>query len=338
MDYEKKYKEALEIAKRCYKDLNNLDGVVSTMSKDFFEEVFPELKESEDEESKKWILEYLYDGMRKSDEQFKNQFECAIAWLEKQGKQKLDDKVEPKLNIGDWITFYGSEPFKILKVESEQNGILDYLLLEPSGRSTYYDKKYVDENVRLWTIQDAKDGDVLCYEDEMFILKNYVLFHKIVYHCCYDGKNFIPHSIYSFTKDDFNNVHPATKEQRDLLFQKMKEAGYVWDAEKKELKQKEQEPINECNTNEPTIDEARKWNEAYEKGYSLGYENGRNEQKPIDAIAKMKQVEWSEEDEKLYNSALWHVKNSCSNGGKNSGEFEVYNWLKSLKERIHNIS
>ena len=118
----------------------------------------------------------------------------------------------------------------------------------------------------------------------------------------------------------------------------MKEAGYVWDAEKKELKQKEQEPINECNTNEPTIDEARKWNEAYEKGYSLGYENGRNEQKPIDAIAKMKQVEWSEEDEKLYNSALWHVKNSCSNGGKNSGEFEVYNWLKSLKERIHNIS
>lgn len=118
----------------------------------------------------------------------------------------------------------------------------------------------------------------------------------------------------------------------------LKEKGFEWNTEKKELKQKEQEPINECNTHEPTIDEARKWNEAYEKGYSLGYENGRNEQKPIDAIAKMKQVEWSEEDEKLYNSALWHVKNSCSNGGKNSGEFEVYNWLKSLKERIHNIS
>ena len=34
------------------------------------------------------------------------------------------------------------------------------------------------------------------------------------------------------------------------------------------------------NTHEPTLGEARKWNEAYEKGYSLGYENGRNEQKP----------------------------------------------------------
>lgn len=35
----------------------------------------------------------------------------------------------------------------------------------------------------------------------------------------------------------------------------------------------------------------------------------------------------------MFNSALWHVKNSCGNGGKNSGEFEVYNWLKSLKDR-----
>ena len=30
--------------------------------------------------------------------------------------------------------------------------------------------------------------------------------------------------------------HPATKEQRDFLFQKMHEAGYEWDADKKELK------------------------------------------------------------------------------------------------------
>jgi hypothetical protein len=45
-------------------------------------------------------------------------------------------------------------------------------------------------------------------------------------------------------------------------------------------------------------------------------------------------VEWSEEDEKLYKSTLWHIKNSCGNGGKNSGEFEVYNWFKSLKDRV----
>lgn len=48
---------------------------------------------------------------------------------------------------------------------------------------------------------------------------------------------------------------------------------------------------------------------------------------------KQKQ-DWSEEDEKLYTSALWHIKNSCGNGGKDSGEYEVYNWLKSIKDRV----
>ena len=52
----------------------------------------------------------------------------------------------------------------------------------------------------------------------------------------------------------------------------------------------------------------------------------RKEQKP---------AEWSEEDEKLWKSALWHIKNSCGNGGKNSGEFEVYHWLKFLPERFN---
>lgn len=65
------------------------------------------------------------------------------------------------------------------------------------------------------------------------------------------------------------------------------------------------------------------WN-AYIHGKAVGIEIGKKQkgQKP---------TEWSEEDEKMYQSALWHIKNSCGNGGKNSGEFEVYNWLKSLR-------
>jgi hypothetical protein len=76
-------------------------------------------------------------------------------------EQKPTDNVEPKFKVGDWITFYGDEPFKILKIEAEQNGILDYLLLDQNGHDSYYNKKYVDENARLWTIKDAKDGDIL---------------------------------------------------------------------------------------------------------------------------------------------------------------------------------
>lgn len=55
--------------------------------KEAFEVFAPELKESEDEIHREWILEYLYDGLRKSDEQFKGQFKSAIAWLEKQSKE-----------------------------------------------------------------------------------------------------------------------------------------------------------------------------------------------------------------------------------------------------------
>ena len=40
------------------------------------------------------------------------------------------------------------------------------------------------------------------------------------------------------------NIHPATKEQRGQFFKKMKEAGYTWDEEKKELKKKHYDIAN----------------------------------------------------------------------------------------------
>ena len=85
MDYEKAYKEVLSRAKTKYDSMME-QGVVGMAEN--IAELFPELKESEDEQPRKWILEYLYDGLRKSDEQFKDQFKCAIAWFEKQGEQK----------------------------------------------------------------------------------------------------------------------------------------------------------------------------------------------------------------------------------------------------------
>ena len=89
MDYEKKYKDALHLAKSYYgKDSN-----------EFLDTIFPELRESEDEIHRKWILEYLYDGLRKSDEQFKEQFKAAIAYLEKQEEQKPEHF---ELKAGKW--------------------------------------------------------------------------------------------------------------------------------------------------------------------------------------------------------------------------------------------
>ena len=113
------------------------------------------------------------------------------------------------------------------------NDILKYDLgFEPEDYQDYF---------RLWTIQDAKDGDVLSIKRNQhpFIYRGFTDINRPkapVAHCginCYN----------EFTKQrrDENwfwtgdEVEPATKEQRDLLFIKMKEAGYEWDAEKKEL-------------------------------------------------------------------------------------------------------
>lgn len=59
-------------------------------------------------------------------------------------------------------------------------------------------------------------------------------------------------------------------------------------------KQDEQKHINECNMHELTSDEVRKWNDAYEKGYSLGYKNGRNEQKPVEQSLPYRKNETAE--------------------------------------------
>ncbi len=81
LNYEKRYKGALEKASIAYKDEDK--HLKATL-----ERIFPELKESDDEQSKNWILEYLYDGLRRTDEQFKDQFKAAITWLENQGKRQ----------------------------------------------------------------------------------------------------------------------------------------------------------------------------------------------------------------------------------------------------------
>lgn len=182
MDYEKKYKEALEIAKRCYKDLNNLDGVVATMSKDFFEEVFPELNESEDERLRKEIIEFI----KVSKPEWKNysDYSSWIAWLEKQKyhKPKNAYKIEPKFKVGDWIT-NNIEIVQITGYDIDYGYQVDY-----KGNLQHRDTDIIEKEYHLWTIQDAKDGDVLVDKYAIIIFRkigNYVLDDVVDFYICY---------------------------------------------------------------------------------------------------------------------------------------------------------
>ncbi len=112
-----------------------------------------------------------------------------------------------------------------------------------------YDLGFVDWEYsfyfRPWTIQDAKDGDVLAVNNEVFIYAHKKQMYPIaVAHCFVNSAG----GFYldgEFGYKEYEKISPATKERRDFLFQKMKEAGYEWDPVKKELKKIENEENEE---------------------------------------------------------------------------------------------
>lgn len=87
MDYEKKYKENLEVATNIYADIN-----VSEEVKSCLRIVFPELGESEDEKIRNFLIDFIKVCIwtEKKDQGWPLREEC-IAWLEKQGGQKPND-------------------------------------------------------------------------------------------------------------------------------------------------------------------------------------------------------------------------------------------------------
>ena len=165
--------------------------------------------------------------------------------LEKQNEQKNTDKVEPKFKVGDWVIYECGEDSATLQIKNIVYGTYEF-----TDNSTL---NVMDENtLRLWTIQDAKDGDAISFNDghgnDCIELIKSITGKKIEFWVCLTNGNcyevfdgITPYTNFASRED----ATPATKEQRDLLFQKMKEAGYEWDVEKKELKKIEQNPTKE---------------------------------------------------------------------------------------------
>ena len=96
MDYEKAYKEALERAKKVHKYSSDIAEIKR------MEDIFPELKESEDEKIRKAQLDYWRSVGGK--EWHGVPVQETIAWLEKQGekekspfnKQRLMEVAQPE--------------------------------------------------------------------------------------------------------------------------------------------------------------------------------------------------------------------------------------------------
>jgi len=312
MDYEKKYKEALERAKKG----------------ECLENIFPELKESEDEKMREMAIKAVYAPEAQSCiKSWGINPDDVIAWLEKQCVQKpiisnnaLREGIAhfgiTQYQIDNWLKKYvdveKQAELQYWKPSEEQLKALDYAFncCPDTERGNYYegvlrtlidelyklqekqgeqkpadkvetkqksdiekDKWYVcntaqytdfvvgkayycpkngmlkpNENemaryvarncFRPWTIQDAKDGDVLYdnYTNTVLIFKSQTCGWIKVYCNFWITKNkFTGINFANYGRVSEMDLKPATKEQRDMLFQKMKEVGYEWDFEVKKL-------------------------------------------------------------------------------------------------------
>jgi len=274
--------------------------------------MFPELKESEDERIRKAIVKMISDIDGGSPfEKYGIIKKEALAWLEKQAEQNSAIFI-PKFKVGDWITFTRKDGTReVLQVSDiiDDRYHFNHLL------QISWSIKECDEKCHLWTIQDAKDGDVLATGDEIFIHNGKLdLIGRVCAYCgIYKTYNELRFNCAANNYFTYIKPHPATKEQRDTLMKVMTDAGYTFDFEKKELKKIEQKPQRIVSA------------EAKEAMYD-------------------KLVEWSEEDKEIVEALGDYVKNldilfsEIKIGDKNilSKEFreKVQSWLKCLKERV----
>ena len=186
--------------------------------------IFPELKESEDERIRKAIIAYIshdqHCGVSNAD---------MIAWLEKQGIQTTD-KVEPKFEVGDWIVL----PLVII-AHIESLNSTDYQVTTTDGKICDF-KISKQDNYRLWSITDAKNGDLIYVSTEEKGIQ--AIFHEykndtIFFHC-YLCADFVQGGYMPIGSVEL--TYPLQKTHYNRFFEKMHEAGYEWDGKKKELK------------------------------------------------------------------------------------------------------
>lgn len=289
MDYEKKYKETIAW----------IDIIMPTLTKEQQEDAlenFPELTENEDERIRKDIMVLVKDWWDRVNKDSISTKEQMIAWLEKQGEQKKSydtcnssmmnnkkspigekrdfgyfeeksaDKVEPKFHEGDWVITDKNDRVQIKEVNNSYYTI---------DNGMYFNIPYVDRCWHLWTVQDAIAGDVLSNGDMILIFKEFeepAYRQHIIAYIGLDSCGHIQVTVEHWELG-IDKAKPATKEQCDTLMKAIKDAGYEWDIEKKELKKLTQS-VTKISEQDTWSEEDEKYSQRLENAYT--YQFGRD--------------------------------------------------------------
>ena len=341
-----------------------------------------ELKEPDDERIRKEIIEYIKTGTYHKD---------WIAWLEKkesveeiverckdswynEGKiagmaeglsddekyqqgwhdaiekkeEKFDNanKVEPKFKVGDWII--------------DKSGFVQQVLDFRGGIYTCTYNSFTtdcESNYHLWTIEDAKDGDVLVSNyGKPFIYNGNHNSIRVGAYCGISTSNTFTIAREKCHWTENQNIRPANKEQHNALMKAMADAGYTFDFDKKELKKigpklKVKYAGSEYNVleikefpggiiyygieDEPNhIDYVLPENCEIISGY--GVKEKGNSYPTKSAIFSQQNPAWGQEDEKNLMGIIDEIAVNKSESPES--DYETYDrfidWLKSLKNRI----
>ena len=167
--------------------------------------------------------ELRYATPEEREQFFKDLESNGYRWNQEKGELE-ETSHKPKFKVGDWLVH-----------EMDDGRIsIPRQIVGKSYKSYVFDDDacfYIsdaEDAFRKWTIQDAKEGDVLVgnicgtiivYDNNEYDCKSY---------CRYVRGQFVEHPESGW---DSNAFSPATKEQKETLFKAMEDAGYEWDAE-----------------------------------------------------------------------------------------------------------
>lgn len=152
--------------------------------------------------------------------------------------------VKPLFEEGNWISD-GKRTYQVVSILPIEKS---YVLKTRGGLVIEnYEISCIDASFHLWSLKDAKAGDILVSN-----LNNPFIYNGNCDHfdvgayggIVSDKKTFCPsfcHCNWTSNK----NIHPATKEEKEFLFKKMDEANYEWDSANLELSKNADDPVIE---------------------------------------------------------------------------------------------
>lgn len=153
---------------------------------------------------------------------------------------RKEEKIRAKFKVNDWIVNKNGHAFLIEAVGDNKYLFADDGYTHEKLRWEFI--KNADKRYTLWSLEVAKDGEILVHNkynviddfDYIFIYNKTSLLQAYGYYSKKKDRAFVEDRSH-YCPWNMNEVKPATKKQRDLLAQTMKEIGCGWDAENKTI-------------------------------------------------------------------------------------------------------